>query len=212
MIENEQADFTAMWRAAHEAYKSKPSDMAVRLAWETLKDYQYQDIAQALTAHMKDPDGGRFAPKPADITLKIDGDPESRAYQAYTKALDAIGSVGPHKSVVFDDRLIMCCLQDVGGWQVWNEQKDEEIPFRKNEFIKRYRGYLNKPPESHPPKLTGIIEAQNSKIAGAKPQDPVLIGNAQKATEVNQAGIEKPQGMKTLGQAMKMLGVDKNGA
>lgn len=198
--------FTGIWLATNELYGKQPSDAAVALAFRALIRYDLPDIRRALDAHINDAGDGRFMPKPADLVKHIEGDPESRSMRAWTLVEDSIGRVGPYQSVVFDDPAIMASIEDIGGWMEICKVTDKELPFKRNEFVVRYKGYLNRPPERHPQKLVGITEANNGRIEGAPVPEPVLLGSAQKALGVYQSGSTKKRGLITISEAMKSIG------
>lgn len=70
--------------------------------------------------------------------------------------------------------------------------EEKEYPFLRNNFQKLYQGFTFQPPESFPRKLIGTCEHENSQHEGfnrGRPQDePVMIGNPEKARMVYQGG------------------------
>lgn len=205
MHKAEFEQFTVIWLATCELYGKKPSDAAIGLAFRALVRYDLADVRRALDAHINDAGDGRFMPKPADLVKHIEGDPESRSLRAWTLVEESIGRVGPYQTVVFDDPAIMASIEDIGGWIDLCKITDKELPFKRNEFVVRYKGYLNRPPNRHPVKLVGVHEATNSRIEGSSLPDPVLIGNTQKALAVYQSGSTKKRGLTTISEAMKAL-------
>ena len=199
--------FSVMWTAASEAVGRLPSSAAVGMVFRALMEYDFDDIRRALDAHMKNPDGGQFAPKPADVIRYIDGDPSSRALLAWTKTLDGIAGTGSYQTVVFDDSKIMAVVEGMGGWITVCEVTEKELPFMKNEFVTRYKGFLNSKLERWPKKLIGITEAQNQKHPNAKIPEPILLGDRQKALEVFQAGGDKPRLSTPLSQALAQIDI-----
>lgn len=51
--------------------KGQPSDIEAEIWWESTRDFDLADVRAAMTAHVKNPDRGRFAPKPADVIAAI---------------------------------------------------------------------------------------------------------------------------------------------
>lgn len=194
--------FSGMWEAVHGMYSQKPlNDMAITLAFRTLARFELADVQRAVESHLNDTDAGRFMPKPADIVAQIEGDSETKAMLAWTKYHDALQRVGTYESVVFDDPLIMAICEDMGGWCHFGKSLEKDIPFIRNEFVKRYRGYTKNPPASYPPKLTGITEAQNSANYPQHVNPPLLIGDQSKAQHI----LESGQKRKALIQPAKMI-------
>lgn len=194
--------FRNLWTATSELYsKAAPNDMAITMAFRALARFELADVQRAIEAHLNDTEHGRFMPKPADIVTYIDGDSETKAMLAWTKYHDALQRVGTYESVVFDDPLIMAICEDMGGWCHFGKSQDKDIPFIRNEFVKRYRGYTKNPPASHPPKLVGITEAQNGQHYPQRVKPPLLIGDQSKAQHI----LESGQKRKALIQPAKMI-------
>lgn len=188
MNKTELGKFAELWAGMAEMYGKSVSDAVIAMAYAALEKYDLADIRRAINAHVADPTRGQFLAKPADLILHMDGDPESRALQAWTKAEQAIGRVGPHQDVVFDDIAIMAAIEDMGGWIQLCAVTEPELPFRRQEFVKRYKGYLNRPPQQHAAKLIGIASSENMQRFPNFKSDPVLIGNPQQALLVHQTG------------------------
>lgn len=198
MNDNDIRKFTTMWNAAAEVHGKKPSDAAVTMAFRTLVSYDLTDIRRALDMHLRDPDAGRFMVKPADIVSKIDGDPETRSLSAWTKVDWAIRCIGPYRSVTFDDVQTMATIDDMGGWIALCKVKTEELPFKRNEFVKRYKGHSMRPPASYPKQLIGLEEASSEK-----PIQPFLIGDQESALLIYQSAPGKVIGATSVAEIMK---------
>lgn len=205
MTKNDYPQFVALWTMSFEMYDKRPSDGAIDLAFASLERYEIEDIRRALTAHFNDADNGRFTPKPADIVRHIDGDPQSRSLSAWTKVINAISSCGSWRTVVFDDPIIHCVIDDMGGWIELCGISDQEEPFKRNEFAKRYSGYLSRPPESYPSRLIGMAEAHNAGRFDAFLEPPALVGDHRKALDVMNSGGERKQMIRSLADVAKML-------
>lgn len=177
-------NFTQQWLACYELYGKPCSDAAVGLAFQVLSRFDLVDVSKALVQHTLDPDAGRFPPKPADLVKFISGDPASRPLEAWTMVDLAIRRAGPYQSVVFDDPATMATLADMGGWIKICEVTDQELPFKRNEFCTRYRGYTTNPPKEFPARLQGLNNRDES---------PVLIGDPAKAQRVLNSGTTAPR-------------------
>lgn len=207
MTKKDLTEFTALWQSAAgllQPTKPEPSDMAIMLAFRTLAQFEIADIRRALTQHITDTTAGSFMPKPADLIRHIEGDTESRALIAWSKVDDTMHRAGSWQSVVFDDPLIMACIDEMGGWLSLCKTTDDEMPFKRQEFTKRYRGYINRPPSSYPSKLIGDIEAE-AAILGQDPPEPLLVGNTQAALDVHRSGYRTKQRAIPLAEAIERL-------
>ncbi|WP_281545870.1 DUF6475 domain-containing protein [Grimontia sp. SpTr1] len=163
--------------------------------WQALRDYDLEDVRRALDMHVRNPDTGQFFPKPADVIRQLDGNTQTRGEQAWSKLAGAIQSVGAWQSVVFDDALIHQVVMEMGGWVTFCHTDMSELPYRHNEFVRRYQSYTNKPPSEYPKKLIGISEANNTQ-SGHPVDAPMVIGEVAKAKLVYQGGqkdVGKPR-------------------
>ena len=73
-----------------------------------------------------------------------------------------------------------------------NRCKEDEWPFKRNEFVNRYRGYrMRSATPQYPKQLIGIAEADNARHGRPIPQ-PILIGNQEQARRVLEGGSDMP--------------------
>ena len=194
--------FTLMLASLGELYGKAISVFLTELYWQALKDFELQDVEKALQAHIHNPDCGQYFPKPADVVRFIEGSGETKALLAWAIVEKAMYQVGGYQTVVFDDRLIHAVLEDMGGWVKLCSTTFEALPFRANEFQKRYMGFLHKKPERHPRYLLGITETDNARN-GFEIKPPVLVGNAKKAEQVMLTGGGTPLAIQTFSQAIR---------
>lgn len=181
MDQKDYREFTKVWMATFDIYGRVPSDSAVDLAFQALARFGIDEVKKGLTSHINDPENGRFFPKPADVVRNIDGDSDSRALKAWSKVEKAVRSVGSYETVIFDEPAIMASIENLGGWIRLCQMKEDELPFRRNEFVKLYKGFLINPPEQFPNKLIGISEGHNQIEFQDRIAPPVIIGDRDKA-------------------------------
>lgn len=189
MEEREREGFAVILTDVYELYGKECSRGVHALWWEALKGYAIGEVRQALSAHVTNPDGGQFLPKPADIRRHLEGSSETRALQAWTKVDQALRRIGPWESVTFDDPIVHAVLADMGGWTGLGQVSEEEWPFRRNEFVRRYQGYVTRPPVTFPRALTGHVAEYNGRL-GTQAPPPRLVGDPQRATQIYLAGHE----------------------
>lgn len=185
--------FITFLTACAEVYGKPLSDAVMGVWWEALRPYEIDAVQGAFSRHIQSPDNGQFMPKPADIIRMLTGTSLDGSMVAWAKVDKAVRSVGPYASVTFDDPIVQRVLQDMGGWIAFGAKTDDEWPFIGNEFRTRYQGYRHcgEMPE-YPRTLIGIAEAENSK-RGIGTVDLVLIGDATKAQQVRDGGVDRPQ-------------------
>ncbi len=192
MNDNNRVEFQEVWTATYAMYRQRVSDSMLDLAFGALAPYSIEDVRKGITAHIRNPDTGQFPPKPADVIKHVSGNSQSAGGEAWAKVDRAIRCVGNYRSVVFDDPKIHAAIERLGGWQKVSMTDEKEYPFLRNNFQKLYQGFTVQPPETFPRKLIGTCEHENSQHSGFKrgrPQDePVMIGNPEKARLVYQGG------------------------
>ena len=67
MTDDDFPAFQAALRAAAEVTGHALSEEQIMLYWDLLSDKNIDDVKAAVRAHLRDPDRGRFMPRPADI-------------------------------------------------------------------------------------------------------------------------------------------------
>jgi hypothetical protein len=143
--------------------------------WRLLKKYTIIQIEGAVDKHMSNSSRCQFMPQVGDIISWIEGTDEIKALRAWSKVENAIRRIGRNDSVQFDDELIHSVIQDMGGWVAFCDAKMADLPFRAQEFRKRYCWLLVQPPETIEPYLCGLFEHTNRMLGYAAPE-PRLIG------------------------------------
>lgn len=74
MEKSEKAQFGQYLTAVMELYGHALTPSAAAIWWSALESHSLDDVRSALSAHVKDPDRGRFAPKPADVIAQMPRD------------------------------------------------------------------------------------------------------------------------------------------
>lgn len=64
--------FSQEWVEAHELYGRAPSDGSIKLAFRALEHLTLDNVRGGLQAHLRDPERGKYAPRPADILAQVD--------------------------------------------------------------------------------------------------------------------------------------------
>ena len=98
--------FVETWRGSHEVFGSTQTDAAIAISFKVLSPYSIRQVKAGISAHLSDPELGRFAPKPADVIKQIttslanDGRPD--ADEAWAIAID---SMDEYKTVVLNNEI-----------------------------------------------------------------------------------------------------------
>ena len=74
MNEAEKAKFTAAVVGLAGFYGAELNKMSLAIYWDTLREHELEALQEAMRCHVKDPDHGRFMPKPADIIRHLPAD------------------------------------------------------------------------------------------------------------------------------------------
>jgi hypothetical protein len=169
---------------------SKPMhEPLLEIYWRALERFDFASVKTALHAHVGNPDTGQFLPKPADVVRYVEGNRATQGLRAWSFVEHAIQSIGGYRSVVFDDRLTHAVIEDMGGWITLCRTTLDELPFKANEFEKRYAAYVLHPPTTYPRQLRGIL-ARDNQASGQPIAPPVLLGDVPRAEAVYARGGE----------------------
>lgn len=85
----------------------------------------------------------KWFPQPSEIIQTIEGDPEERALEAWDALFTAIRQHGRYGKIMFQDSRIGRLVQSFGGWDQVCSWTNQEIDFRRIEFVKSYKGMGN---------------------------------------------------------------------
>lgn len=207
MVESDKPELFKLITDVHKFYRQETSAFSLQIWWTTMQQFDFAGVRDALGRHAMNPDSGQFLPKPADVVKMLAGSTKDAALIAWTKVDRAVRSVGPHQSVCFDDPLINAVISDMGGWiQLCKCDKEDEWPFRGNDFVARYRGYrMRSATPNYPAHLIGIAESANAHT-GKRIAPPILIGDQERAVRVLQGGSNMPMlTMKPLQQLLERV-------
>jgi hypothetical protein len=129
--------------------------------YRCLKRFDIEQVEQAFKAHLNDPDVGKFQPKPADIIAKIEGTRQDRTDRASLAWQHMMRNLDTYQTVVFDDPAIHYAIRIAfGDWIKVGQITEQEMPFRRKDFIDAYAAY--NPGAPYPGMLIGILERDNN--------------------------------------------------
>jgi Domain of unknown function (DUF6475) len=192
MIESDKPEFFKLITDVHKFYRQETSAFSLQVWWTTMQQFDFVAVREAMGRHAMNPDSGQFLPKPADVVKMLAGSTQDAALIAWTKVDRAIRLVGTYQSVCFDDPLINAVVSEMGGWIELGKVKEDEWPFRRNEFVNRYRGYrMRSATPQYPAHLLGIAEAANAQT-GKAIAPPIMVGDQERALKVLLGGSEMP--------------------
>lgn len=190
MTHEEKRQFKGLIASVYDLYRKGDtlSPTTMSLWFNALEGYELPIISAALTHHARNPDTGMYLPMPADVVRLIEGGSDDVGLIAWGKVDRAVRSVGPYRTVVFDDPLIHYTLTQFGGWPKVCTFTEEDWKFQRQPFVTMYKGARQRRIE-YPAKLLGIAEATN----GEKHREPpYLIGNEEGCRHVLATGSALP--------------------
>jgi hypothetical protein len=116
--------------------------------WLALNDLELCDINRACKALLTTTTStyGRM-PTPAQVRLHSTGsDPEALAAHAWNVVVQAIARHGTWTGVDFDDARINAAVRAVGGWRELGATNNEQLDWRRREFMAAFQGYMTQAP------------------------------------------------------------------
>lgn len=72
MTPEDKPDFAKMMARLFAVYQAELTTQTLDIWWGILFECDLQDIREAMNAHVADPDGGRFVPRPAHIVNRME--------------------------------------------------------------------------------------------------------------------------------------------
>ncbi len=131
---------------AYGFYNQELSDFAIRVWVDALDGLDPDVIEQAFARHLRDPDAGRWCPKPADILRQIKGDANERALIAWGHVVAAAKSGGRR----FDGPT-QEAIDGMGGMGRIRFSQESELPFLQRQFVASFKAYQQR--ADNPPLL-----------------------------------------------------------
>lgn len=141
---------------AYAFYDRELTDFAMRIWADALAGVDADTIDAAFARHLRNPDAGRFCPKPADILRQIHGDAEEQALVAWGQVISAAKSGGGR----FDGPT-QNALESMGGMSRIRLASEHENGFLQREFVAAFKAYKTR--DEAPP----LIAAEVLKRIGA---------------------------------------------
>ena len=88
---------------------------------------------------------------------------EKQADDAYIEFRRCIRSISPYSNFIHEDKALVACVEELGGWYQLTDKSKSELDFMKNDFLKRYKQNAQADSASLPDKAIGYAEQQNSR-------------------------------------------------
>lgn len=172
-MESDRGSFAVCIGAMLETFGIEATDPILHGYWMGLNDLNLHDVELSVAKAIR---YRKSLPKPVELRelAGIITDPDAMAQLAFAKAMDAISSQGPYRTVTFEDSTINAVIRSMGGWPNFCGRftDAESEKWGRIDFIKSYRNYASRPigEEAGAP-LVGLAEFSNNQ-----PEKPRLIG------------------------------------
>lgn len=182
-------EFRAVLADALAFYKQSATPFTLDVWWAACSRYDLEQVRKALTAHIMDPERGRFPPMPSDFVRQLEGTATDRALLAWGKVQSAMQSVGAYTDVVFDDPAIHAVVEDLGGWPKVCRGDLKDLGYLQHRFTESHRAYVGRGAFEYPRCLAGdrSPDAMYAK-QGLPPPKPAIVGDRERAMQVYAGG------------------------
>ena len=186
-------EFGIQLAALAETFNKTLSKTAIRIYYEALKPYSFNDVNRALNILVRQ---SKFMPTIAEIVEIIEDkkSPDALAEQAYNKLIRARKEVGAYASIIFDDPIIHRIVEQHGGWPAvcaMSKEEEQFTAFKKN-FIQEYKAFMQDKNFKYPKELAGICAISNNANGFDNYiPPPVIFGDEEKALEWVNKQIEQ---------------------
>lgn len=163
--------FQSLMAAMSELYGKEVTQGLMDLYWSALSEFTDEQVGRAIESGIRKWKCFGRLPSPAEIIDEIGGG-EDKALVAWEMLQQAVSRAGAYQSVRFEDPKISRVIKILGGWEAVCLWALDELQFRRQEFLKAYRGL---PEGGQSETLAGINDRQNAAL-GYPETSPVLIG------------------------------------
>lgn len=171
MNAQDRSRFASAIHGTFEVYSPKPvSDQLMNIWWASLKPYSIDDVCNALTRHIADPERGQYQPKPADVirflTVSDKQQLENLQGQAEMQWMNvtrAISKCGTYRTPKFKDPITAAVVSSLGGWPALCSKTERDLEFLRKQFASMYVEFENRPIEQLPHHVAGLEDIQAHK-------------------------------------------------
>jgi len=166
MTDHDRGAFSDILRLVFELFNVDISEEIVEMWWLAMMPYGLDDFRGACNKFVKDPQAGRFAPRPAHIIGELLRDNAEHARTAWQAVLMGIKKVGGQGSVAFEDGRIVEAVKAIGGWRALCQSPERDLSFKQRDFEQAFHALAADKQFQRPAKICGAFErAQTGLVA-----------------------------------------------
>ena len=166
MIDADKVDFKMLMVGIGELYNKEITKPLMKIYFSALTNYSLDQVRGGIDAHTLDTKHGSFFPKPADIVRHLQASEisaEDKALLAWGQVIREIRKVGSYGSLKLDDKQAVAAVKSLGSWSQLCNSSEQEMTWKKKEFLSVYETYEKTPVELLPSSLPGRIELVEHK-------------------------------------------------
>ena len=174
MDDSNKKEFATVFYAMGEFYDKKVSTELLVMYFDDLLEFNIEQVRHGAKCHRQDPKHGTFFPKPADIIRHLQTSAistEDKALLAWGQVIREIRRVGSYGSLKLDDKQAIAAVKSLGSWQQLCNSTEQEMTWRKKEFLSNYEAFEKTPVELLPSSLPGrigLIKHKEEQSAGMR--------------------------------------------
>lgn len=142
MKNSDKRAFAQALIATGEVYDKEITQAKADIYFIDMTEFTVEQVIQAMAAHRRDPDRGRFFPKPADLIAKIEGEVHGQALSAWPEVERLAAN---SSEAISQNPITEIVVREMGGWQRFGRAEYREYPFLQREFVERYETYRQTP-------------------------------------------------------------------
>lgn len=122
-------------------YDRELSEFAIEVWSDALGDLDQQAVRAAFQRHLKDPDSGRFLPKPADILRQLHGDTRDQALIAWGDVLKRATEADYWQEKTKVSDVALQAVYALGGWSAIGRADMSQNGFLQKQFVDLFQAY-----------------------------------------------------------------------
>lgn len=118
-------------------YEKELNEFAIRVWSDAVGDFAIADLEQAFSRHLKDPEAGKWLPKPADIIRQLKGTADEAALIAWGQVLEAVRNRQPLPI----NGPMEEALRSLGGTSAIARADESQNGFLQRRFVEAFKAY-----------------------------------------------------------------------
>jgi hypothetical protein len=120
-------------------YDKELSEFAITIWADALNDFDPAMVREAFQRHMRDPEAGRWLPKPADIIRHLKGNVNDQALIAWGEVIAAAKAGGARFGGAAQQ-----ALESMGGMGRIRSAQEAENGFLQRQFVAAFKAYATR--------------------------------------------------------------------